>query len=148
MSCNSCAASMLVKCLLNVFWSRFAQARNRSELKVCGLVWSGVTLLCADDQRRGSCTVCQSCSNLHHRAHPPSVDPHGGQQEAYSTGQSHVGASSTRVGKQIRLFWRHRSTDEETRDFLKFASLFRLILVYCSNSKNIWLSIFLITSHL
>lgn len=43
---------------------------------------------CADDQRGGSGPVCQSGSDLHHRAHLASVDPHRGQQEAHATGET------------------------------------------------------------
>ena len=71
------------------------------DVVVCGRIW--LHLLCTDDQCRGSGPVCQSGSDLHHRAHPQSVDPHGGQQATHATGQTHsmICANSVSLGNFV-----------------------------------------------
>ena len=71
------------------------------DVVVCGRIW--LHLLCTDDQCRGSGPVCQGGSDLHHRAHPQSVDPHGGQQATHATGQTHsmICANSVSLGNFV-----------------------------------------------
>lgn len=67
---------------------------------MCGCCCSG-----ADDQCRGSSAVCQGGSDLHHRAHPAGVDPHGGQQAPHATGDCRdvlLPASHTRTHTHTR----------------------------------------------